>query len=170
MSTYTTPLIGRLKALPGVRFMRRPCRRLKNYNTPEATNTRGLRALAGRHRGRRGVAIGNGPSLRVEDLDRLRGGITFASNKIFLAFDQVAWRPTFHSCSDILVAKNNREAINGLRPGETWTMPRLDKQLEAFISAKEAFERNGGQVYNASRFTKLEVFPRVSFDDVFPPK
>jgi hypothetical protein len=272
MSTVKTPLMSRLKGLPGVRLLRRPYRWLKFYNTPEAASTRRLRALRGRYRGRRAVVIGNGPSLKIEDLDRLQGAITFASNKIFLAFDQVAWRPTFYSCSDILVAKNNREAINGLdlvkvfgdsiisefpersdivwlhelsppdqrfsadcsqcvyggfsvvyyqlqlafylgirevyligvdfnfevpkpsgemsvhgavivsegernhfhkdyrRPGETWTMPRLDKQLAALICAKEAFERNGGQVYNASRFTKLEVFPRVAFDNVFPPK
>jgi Protein of unknown function DUF115 len=272
MSTQTIPLMWRIKGLPGVRLLRRPYRWLKFYNTPEAANTRKLRALRGRYRGRRGVVIGNGPSLKIDDLDRLQGDITFASNKIFLAFDQVAWRPTFYSCSDILVAKNNREAINGLelvkvfgnsvkgefpertdiiwlhedghsvqqfsedcsqcvyggfsvvyyqlqlafhmgirevyligvdfnfevpkpsgelsihgevivsegernhfhkdyrKPGETWTMPRLDKQLEAFSCAKEAFERNGGRVYNASRFTKLEVFPRVAFDEVFPPK
>ena len=270
MNTLIMPLISRLKGLPGIRLLGRPYRWLKNRNAPEARSTRKLQALRGRHRGRRGVVIGNGPSLRVEDLARLEGEITFASNKIFLAFDQVAWRPTFYSVSDILVAKNNREAINGLdlfkvfgdsvapefpaqndiiwlrerspsvqqfsedcsecvyggfsvvyyqlqlafhlgirevyligvdfnfevpkpsgeicghgevivsegernhfhkdyrKPGETWTMPRLDKQLEAFTCTKEAFERNGGRVYNASRFTKLEVFPRVSFDDIFP--
>jgi hypothetical protein len=272
MNPEASTLMWRIKRLPGVRLLGRPYRWLKFYNTPEAANTRKLRALGGRYRGRRGVVIGNGPSLKMEDLDRLRGEITFASNKIFLAFDHVAWRPTFYSCSDILVAKNNREAINGLGlvkifgdsvasefpertdivwlrefptpdqrfstdcsqcvnggfsvvyfqlqlafhlgirevyligvdfnfdvpkpssetcihgavivsegernhfhkdyrvPGETWTMPRLDKQLEAFICAKETFERHGGRVYNASRFTKLEVFPRVPFDEVFPPR
>jgi Protein of unknown function DUF115 len=272
MSTQTIPLMWRIKGLPGVRLLRGPYHWLKSYNTPEAANTRKLRALRGRYRGRRGVVIGNGPSLKIEDLDRLRRDVTFASNKIFLAFDKVAWRPTFYSVADILVAQNNRETINGLglhkvfadsvkpefpeqaditwlrglappdqrfsedcatcvyggysvvyvqlqlafhlgirevyligvdfnfevpktsgevcihgevivsegernhfhkdyrKPGETWTMPRLDKQLEAFICAKEAFERNGGRVYNASRFTKLEVFPRVAFDEVFPPE
>jgi hypothetical protein len=214
--------------------------------------------------------IGNGPSLKIGDLDRLQNEITFASNKIFLAFDQTSWRPTFYSCSDILVAKNNREEINRLdlvkvfgdsvkvefgdqdrilwlcedgsppqrfsedcsrgvfggfsviyyqlqlafytgirdvyligvdfsfdvpkpsgeksihgevivshgeqnhfhkdyrKPGETWTMPRLDKQLQAFICAKDAFARAGGRIFNASRVTKLDVFERVNFDDVFP--
>ena len=54
------------------------------------------------------------------------------------------------------------------KPGETWTMPRLDKQQEAFSCAKSAFEQHGGVVYNASRSTKLEVFPKVSFDTIFP--
>ncbi len=272
MNPEATTLISRIKHLPGVRLLRRPYRWLKSYNTSEAANTRKLRALRGRYRGRRGVVIGNGPSLKIDDLDRLSADVTFASNKIFLAFDQVAWRPTFYMCSDILVAKNNRDAINNLtldkvfgnsikaefaertdiiwldelstpdqrfsedcsecvyggfsvvyfqlqlafhlgirevyligvdfnfdvpkpsgevsihgevivsegernhfhkdyrKPGETWTMPRLDKQLEAFMCANEAFDRNGGRVYNASRFTKLEVFPRIPFDEVFPPR
>ena len=114
MNTDTPSPVWRLKDLPGVRLLRRPYRWLKYYNTPEAVSTRRLRALRGRYRGRRGVVIGNGPSLKIDDLDRLQADITFASNKIFLAFDQVAWRPTFYSVTDILVAKNNRDAINGL--------------------------------------------------------
>jgi hypothetical protein len=58
--------------------------------------------------------IGNGPSLRPEDLDRLGSEITFASNKIYLVFDQIAWRPSYYSVCDPLVAQNNRETINGL--------------------------------------------------------
>ena len=271
MNTPSTKLISRIGALPGVKLLRGPYRWLRYRNNPLARSFFNLEALRDRHRGRRGVVIGNGPSLRPEDLDRLRSDVTFASNKIFLAFDQVQWRPTYYSVSDILVAKNNREAINGLdlfkifgdsvrpeftdrtditwlievptetaqfsedcskcvhggfsvvyyqlqlafhmgirevyligvdfnfevpkasgeesihgavivsegernhfhkdyrKPGETWTMPRLDKQEEAFACAKEAFERNGGRVYNASRFSKLELFPRIPFDDAFPP-
>jgi hypothetical protein len=270
MNTPTSPTTRRLRDLPGVRLLKRPYRWLKNYHTPEAINTRRLRALRNRHQGRRGVVIGNGPSLRVEDLDRLAGEVTFASNKIFLAFPETSWRPTYYSVSDILVARNNREEIEKLdlakifgssvkevfpdrpeilwlperispeqdfsedcaesvfggysvvyyqlqlafhmgirevyligmdfnfvvpqgtgqmsihgevlksegevnhfhrdyrKPGETWTMPRLDKQQEAFACAKTAFERHGGKVCNASRSTRLDVFPKISFDDVFP--
>jgi len=83
--------------------------------TPLCANDRRLLELRDAHRGRRALIVGNGPSLRTEDLDRLHNEITFASNKIYLAFQQTAWRPTYYSVSDILVAKNNREAIAGLR-------------------------------------------------------
>lgn len=66
------------------------------------------------HKGRRAFVLGNGPSLRVEDLDRLQGEITFASNKIYLAFDQTEWRPTYYTVADYLVAANNCDIISNL--------------------------------------------------------
>jgi hypothetical protein len=53
--------------------------------------------------GRRGFVIGNGPSLKIKDLDRIKGDICIASNKIYLAFDQTDWRPTYLTCADKLV-------------------------------------------------------------------
>lgn len=41
----------------------------------------------------------------MEDLDRLTGEITIASNKIFLAFEKTEWRPTFHTMLDPLVVR-----------------------------------------------------------------
>ncbi len=239
-------------------------------------------ACYNRHAGRRAFILGNGPSLRVADLEALRDEITFASNKIYLAFDSTSWRPTYYFVFDRLVAKNNAAAITGWRankffplefrdllgddadavwlrvlpgegftqrraggklaeswlvfstdallgvgagetvvfnqlqlafymgittvyllgvdfsfdlpktrvataelgfevalraegernhfhpnyrqPGEVWAVPRLEIQLRAFSLAKEVFERAGRQVFNASRRTKLAVFPRVELD------
>lgn len=55
------------------------------------------------YKGRRGFIIGNGPSLRVSDLDRLREEVTIASNLIYLSYDQTDWRPTHVTCIDRLV-------------------------------------------------------------------
>lgn len=77
-------------------------------------NARRIEKLRGRHRGRRAVIIGNGPSLKVEDLTRLQGEITFAANKIFLAFDRTPWRPTYYNVEDPLVIQQNYEKINSL--------------------------------------------------------
>ena len=73
-----------------------------------------IRRLRDRHRGRRAFVLGNGPSLQIADVDRLKGEITFASNKIYLAFDQTSWRPTYYSVCDLLVAQNNRDVIHSL--------------------------------------------------------
>ncbi len=75
---------------------------------------RKVRALRNLHRGRRAFVLGNGPSLCVPDLDRLQGEVTFASNKIFLCFDQTAWRPTYYSVEDPLVMEQNLESIHAL--------------------------------------------------------
>jgi hypothetical protein len=57
------------------------------------------------HKGKRGFVICNGPSLRIEDLDYLKNEITIASNKIYLAFDQTAWRPTYFTIEDVVLWK-----------------------------------------------------------------
>lgn len=56
--------------------------------------------LKNRYRGQRGWVIGNGPSLKVEDLDRLQGEVSIASNKIYLAFEKTRWRPTLLTVVD----------------------------------------------------------------------
>jgi hypothetical protein len=60
------------------------------YLKKRSTNfirTRQIRQFRNRHPGERCFIIGNGPSLAIDDLDRLRSKTTFASNKIYLAFD-----------------------------------------------------------------------------------
>jgi hypothetical protein len=70
--------------------------------------------LKGVHCGRQAFVIGNGPSLRVEDLDRLENEITFAANKIYLSFDETKWRPSYYLVEDDLVYKQNYEKIKSL--------------------------------------------------------
>ena len=73
-----------------------------------------LEALRDRHAGRRCFIIGNGPSLRISDLDMLKNEITIASNKIYLAFDETDWRPTYFTICDAVVARNNKDRIEAL--------------------------------------------------------
>lgn len=49
--------------------------------------------------------IGNGPSLKIKDLDKLYGEITIAANKIYLAFSETNWRPTYYTIEDPLDIK-----------------------------------------------------------------
>lgn len=83
----------------------------------EPANRRRLAALRGKHAGRPAVIVGNGPSLQIADLDVLAASdaVTFAFNKIFLAFDRTAFRPTYYMVEDFLVAENNAAAIDALR-------------------------------------------------------
>lgn len=84
-------------------------------NFPLTENDRKLLALKDKHKGHRCFIIGNGPSLKINDLDKLKGEITFAFNKIYLAFEQTEWRPTYYVVEDTLVAKQNYDVINNLR-------------------------------------------------------
>lgn len=66
------------------------------------------------HKGKRAFIIGNGPSLQIRDLDRLKGEITFASNNIFVAFPETEWRPTYYTMIDREAARSNRDKVANL--------------------------------------------------------
>lgn len=97
-------------------------------NTPQVlgdlnrANQVALTLMRQRHSGQRAFIIGNGPSLRLADLDMLRGEITFASNKIYLAFEDTDWRPSYYSVEDTLVMQQNIAAITQVK-GTTKIFP-----------------------------------------------
>jgi hypothetical protein len=52
------------------------------------------------HKGERCFVIGNGPSLTIQDLEKLKKEYTFASNKIYLVFGETNWHPTYYCTQD----------------------------------------------------------------------
>jgi hypothetical protein len=77
-------------------------------------NNLDIRKLKNIHQGKRAFFIGNGPSLRISDLELLNDEITFGCNKIYLAFGQTDWRPTYYSITDRLSAKTNSKTISSI--------------------------------------------------------
>ncbi len=67
--------------------------------------------LKNKFQGKRGFVIGNGPSLRLEDLELLKNEVTLAANKVYLAFDKVSWRPTYLTIVDPLVWQKVQDDI-----------------------------------------------------------
>ena len=67
-------------------------------------------------RSRRAFIIGNGPSLKIEYLDRLQNETSFAANMIYRSFSQTHWRPTFYVLGDVEVAKNYAHEITAAVP------------------------------------------------------
>lgn len=49
--------------------------------------------------------IGNGPSLRLEDLEMLKNEITFACNSIYALYNKTDWRPTYYCAWDPVFCK-----------------------------------------------------------------
>ena len=52
------------------------------------------------YKGKRCFIVGNGPSLKTEDLELLKKEITFGSNGIFHLYGRTEWRPTFYFVQD----------------------------------------------------------------------
>ena len=69
-----------------------------------------------KHKGKRCFIIGNGPSLKMEDLDKLHehGEYSFAANRIYLAFENTKWRPSYYVVSDCSVLANYYSEIKKL--------------------------------------------------------
>lgn len=60
--------------------------------------------------GKRCFIIGNGPSLTVADLERLKNEITFSSHGIYYIFKDTDWRPTYYCAQDIkLISERYKE-------------------------------------------------------------
>jgi len=79
---------------------------------------RKLRPYHNRHKGQACVVIGNGPSLRVEDLTKLHelGIPTLACNRIHLIFPQTPWRPTYYFMSDEKLIKQYDDNVPDVSP------------------------------------------------------
>lgn len=64
-------------------------------------------------KGKRCFVIGNGPSLTISDLNKLKNEDTFAVNRIYKIFNQTDWRPTYYCSQDTRVLE---EVYNDLQP------------------------------------------------------
>ena len=66
------------------------------------------------HKGKRCFLIGNGPSLRADDLTCLyeHKEICFAFNRIYNIFDQTSWRPDYYISQDEKMLDGSMKAID----------------------------------------------------------
>lgn len=94
--------------------------RMQNWESKHFEKTRRgkkLIALRNSHKGERCVIVGNGPSLRSEDLDRLKqlGVPTFATNRIYNIFESTSWRPTYYIIEDVDILHGIEEHVTALQ-------------------------------------------------------
>lgn len=75
------------------------------------SSIRQLRKLRNSHLGERCFIIGNGPSLKPEDLDLLKDEFCFASNRIDRIFEHTQWRPAFYCTQDPSILEKYRDII-----------------------------------------------------------
>ncbi len=87
-----------------------------------------IRPYKNKYQGKVCVVVGNGPSLRIDDLTKLYelGIPTFACNRITMAFPQTPWRPTFYFMSDEKLLKQFDEDVPDV-PGDHRFFPKSEK-------------------------------------------
>lgn len=95
------------------------------------------------HKGESCFIIGNGPSLRVEDLEKIKELVSFSSNRINLFLDDTVWTPYYYSFIDAIIAENFFSDVYNM------------KKQEMFVVVTDA-----GYPFLKKRFGKNCVFLR----------
>ena len=72
----------------------------KVKNTPDK-----IKKFKSVHQGERCFIVCNGPSLNVQDLDKISGEYSFGSNRIYNMFPYTKWRPTYYCEADPYISK-----------------------------------------------------------------
>nr|WP_210410363.1 6-hydroxymethylpterin diphosphokinase MptE-like protein [Leptospira meyeri] len=87
---------------------------LARYGISFIPNDNKYYRLKNRYKGSECFIVGNGPSLRAEDLSWLKEKriISFGVNKIHLIYPQTAWRPDFYVCEDLPVLETIVDVVN----------------------------------------------------------
>lgn len=70
-----------------------------------------IKRFKGIHQGKRCFIIGTGPSLTMDDLEKLKGEISIGSNRIFEVFPRTSWRPTYFITQDLTLIRKFQEDI-----------------------------------------------------------
>lgn len=71
-----------------------------------------LQQLEGKYSGNRCFIMGNGPSLNKMDLKLLKDEYVWGSNKIYLLFNRISWRPQFYTAVDVRVVPDIADEID----------------------------------------------------------
>lgn len=105
-------MIKRIHASVQARFIR-PWQ-MQHYEKTSAGKT--LAQYKGKYTGQRCFLVGNGPSLKAEDLTKLHEAweITFAFNRVYNIFDQTPWKPTFYISQDEKMLAGCADTVSGL--------------------------------------------------------
>jgi uncharacterized Rossmann fold enzyme len=74
-----------------------------------------LGKLKNSHQGERCFIVGNGPSLKHTDLSKLKNDFAIGMNRIFLAADELNFKPDVLVCINDLVVEQSVEAFNALQ-------------------------------------------------------
>lgn len=91
------------------------------YKYYRSNSYRKLKQLKNSHAGQRCFIIGNGPSLSIDDLNKLTSEYTFATHRIFDVFNDTAWRPTYYLIQDLVLLSKLKKDIAQIEAQERFS-------------------------------------------------
>lgn len=96
-----------------------------------------LKELKDSHKGQRCFIIATGPSLTIEDLEKLKGETTFAMNSIKRLYEQTSWRATYYGIQDRDVYEAMEDVINSTKGEEQMVF--VSDILERYFNIPKEF-------------------------------
>lgn len=117
-----------------------------------------------KHKGEECFIIGNGPSVTINDLEKLKNKTTFAVNRIYKAFNHTLWRPTYYFCADGLVYSLSSKEIQNIN-FERCFIP-IDRALLAgkIYDDNIYYLRNTNYTYSENGVSKYGAKPKFSLN------
>ncbi len=111
------------------------------------------------HKNERVVIIGNGPSLLIDDLNKLKDNkvISIGCNAIYKSFDLVKWRPTYYIASDAGTIRLLEEEI----------VPKNILTMDTFLSDNYLKFWDVPHENNYHRFYQIQQSEEPKFSDNF---
>lgn len=98
---------------------------LRKVRVYKGRNYKQIEGFKDKYNGKRCFIIGNGPSLDTKDLDKISNEYSFASNKIYLLYENTKWRPTFTFFQDRDVVDGQENCINNFDLGQKFVSTQI---------------------------------------------
>ncbi len=113
-----------------------------------------LASYQDKYKGKRCFLVGNGPSLKAEDLTKIHnnGDVSFAFNRVYNIFDDTLWRPTFYISQDEKMLSGCQDTVNALDLSVKFIPIQLHWYYNINISDAVYFNMNWQQTENPMEF------------------
>lgn len=126
-------------------FIKAHIRNWKENNFEKIKAGRNLKKYKDIHKGESCFLIGNGPSLKADDLTKIKelGYKTFAFNRIFYIFDETEWRPTYYISQDEKMLEGCKDEVSELKLAHKFIPVNLKWYYNIDIKNSEEFYLEG---------------------------
>lgn len=99
-----------------VRFLMKPfidIKRKRDYSLYQnSSDSEYIKTFKNKFDGERCFIVGNGPSLRIDDLEAIKNEYSFGANRIYNLFSKTQWRPTFYLSVDLDVLRHSWKELD----------------------------------------------------------
>lgn len=127
------------------------------------------------HKGESCFIIGNGPSLEIQDLEKIKEMASFSSNRINLLLDETDWTPYYYTFIDAKIAENFFQDVYNMKKREMFVVvtdagyPFLKNHLSCnciFLRSYHEHEEIGVPKFSTDLSEKIHTHGTVTYVNI----